>query len=128
MTENMKAPLVQGDIRIDGFYGVVRFMDRAWTSLARPNLPTLVLYGEKDLVIPCELVGRFNKALAAQNRPDRKFAQYPNGFHLLLWDMEADQVLDDIAGWIETPDDPLPSGLGRPFDTPVCQAPTKAVS
>ncbi len=29
MTENMEDPLVQGDIRIDVFYGVVRFMDRA---------------------------------------------------------------------------------------------------
>jgi len=128
MTENMEDPLVQGDIRIDVFYGVVRFMDRAWTSLDRLNLSTLVLYGDKDLVIPCELVERFNIGLAAQNRPGRTYAQYPNGYHLLLWDNEADRVLDDIASWIESPDTPLPSGLGRPLGGPVCPAPLKAVS
>lgn len=126
MTENMEDPLVQGDIRIDVFYGVVRFMDRAWSSLDRLNMPTLTLYGDKDLVIPCDLVERFNTELAAQERPGRVYAQYPNGYHLLLWDMEADKVLDDIASWIETPDAPLPSGLGRRLDAPVCPAPPAA--
>ncbi len=87
-----------------------------------------MLYGDKDLVIPCELVERFNTGLAVQNRPGRTYAQYSNSYHLLLWDNKANRVLDDIASWIEAPDRPLPSGLGRPLGGPVCPAPPKAVS
>ena len=85
-------------------------------------MPTLVLHRDKDLLIPCDLVERFNTDRAAKKRPCRVYAQYPNSYRLLLWDMEADKVLDDIASWIETPDAPLPSGLGRRLDAPVCPA------
>jgi alpha-beta hydrolase superfamily lysophospholipase len=85
-------------------------------------MPTLVLHRDKDLVIPCDLVERLNTELAAQKRSGRVYAQYPNSYHLLLWDMEVDKVLDDIASWIKAPDTPLPSGLGRRLDASVCPA------
>jgi hypothetical protein len=37
-------------------------------------------------------------------------AVYLEGWHMLLRDLQAEVVIDDVAHWIENPDTPLPSG------------------
>src|SRR3546814_11848388 len=39
-----------------------------------------------------------------------RLAIYPEGYHLLLRDLQANRVVDDILAWIANRDAPLPSG------------------
>jgi alpha-beta hydrolase superfamily lysophospholipase len=101
-------PLVQKDARADTLWGLVNLMDRA--LLAAPGLmvPALVLYGERDEIIPrrptCQMLARLNESA--------RVAVYPNGYHMLTRDLGARLVLDDLAAWLADPTAPLPSGFG----------------
>ena len=38
---------------------------------------------------------------------------YPMGYHMLLRDLDADVVLNDIDAWIKAPSQSLPSGADK---------------
>lgn len=89
-------PLVIKKTRIDALYGMVGLMDAAVAAVGNTRVPLLVLYGERDEVIPgralCELSARLG---------DRATVQlYPDGYHLLLRDVKARAVWYDIAAWL----------------------------
>jgi alpha-beta hydrolase superfamily lysophospholipase len=65
-----------------------------------------VLYGEKDEIVPAAPVRKTIKRLP--RAPD--FSLYPDGWHMLLRDLQAKVVWNDIAAWIQDPTAPLPSG------------------
>ncbi len=127
-------PLTIKDTRIDAAWGLLDLMDRA--SLNLPGccgVPTLVLQGAKDRVVPPEVT----QGQLAQMRPDTRLARYPNGLHLLLRDSIRDQVADDMLAWMLSARAPLPSGadqvgaawLGRPAEpTPSLAGPAAEVA
>ena len=43
-------------------------------------------------------------------RPDTRRAVYPNGYHLLMRDLDRQAVIGDVIAWITHPDALLPSG------------------
>ena len=93
-----KDPLFQKQTRADALYGLVNLMGEARTAperLASPP-PILYLHGEKDQIIPPEPAEATIKALGA--RADVR--QYPNGYHMLLRDLEGAKVQEDVAAWI----------------------------
>ena len=101
-------PLYIPYARIASIAGIVRLMDDA--RAAGPGLvtPRLVLTGARDMVIPPEVAESFITSL----RPDGCTAiTYLHGWHLLLRDLEAPKVWDDVLGWIA--DHRPPSDLGR---------------
>jgi len=103
-------PLVIKGARVDTLYGLTNLMDRAYGAGERFDFPALILYGEKDEIIPWEptrhlLVSRSGAALSRQ-----KVALYQNGYHMLLRDLQGDVVLRDIVAWLSDPKAPLPSG------------------
>lgn len=102
-------PLVIKATRVDAISGLVDLMDAAAAAAPRVRLPALVLYGEKDEVVPADPTWAMVETL-----PDTKGAQrvalYRNGYHMLLRDLQAGVVLDDIAAWIADPAAALPSG------------------
>lgn len=101
-------PMVIKETRVDAIHGLCDLMDHAEEG-APLHVPTLALYGDKDEVVPAGPIYRVFKAL-----PDIAVkAFYENGHHMLLRDLEAKTVLDDIAAWIEAPRAPLPSGADR---------------
>ena len=100
-------PLVIKETRVDAIHGLVDLMDAAEADIARLPVPCLLLYGAKDQVIPPEPIKR---GIAALPRPDQRAALYPEGWHMLLRDLQAQRVIKDIAAWIATPAVPLPSG------------------
>ena len=105
-------PRVIKATRVDTMYGLVNLMDAALESSSRlPRIPTLILYGEKDQVVPKEPVFRMLHKLPAQS-PIRT-AFYENGYHMLLRDLEADKPWNDILAWIGDRDAPLPSGADK---------------
>jgi acylglycerol lipase len=100
-------PLVIKKTRIDTVAGMVDLMDAALAAAPRIERRTLVLYGANDQIIPSQPTCRLLHGLAAGG--DWRFAYYPGGYHMLLRDLQAARVLDDVAHWM-LGDGPLPSG------------------
>ncbi|HET6223015.1 MAG TPA: alpha/beta fold hydrolase [Dongiaceae bacterium] len=103
-------PLVIKETRVDTLYGLVNLMDSAYE--AAPRLPphTLILYGSREDVMPESAVLSMLHRLPPRPADRPLVALYPRGYHMLLRDLDAGIVLDDIAAWISHPGAPLPSG------------------
>jgi len=100
------------ETRFDALYGVVSLMDRAYDEASEVPPPVLLLYGEQDQIIPRKPVDDVIERMC----PDRRVAIYADGYHLLLRDLEAEIVWNDIAAFIEDTAAALPSsaeGRGR---------------
>lgn len=105
-------PLFIKATRVDAIHGLVNLMDEA--ALARPvHMPMLLLYGVKDEVIPKKPVERFVEALKATPGVEMRVAVYPQGWHMLLRDLQAEVVWRDISSWMENRQAALPSGAER---------------
>ena len=70
----------------------------------------LMLYGEKDQIIPKKPLGTATDRLPAKFQ---RLAIYPKGWHMLLRDKQAPTVYRDIVSWIGDRSRPLPSGAER---------------
>lgn len=107
------------ETRIDAVFGLVDLMDTA--AKAAPNLKaqTLFLYGAKDQIIP-----RASALQAARALPETaRSALYANGYHMLLRDLQASVVHDDVIAFIRDPATALPSGA-----PPVIERPARAAA
>lgn len=99
--------LVQLGARADTTAGLMDLMDTAGDDVAQIRLPTLVLFGEHEEVLPHSAVTSFLSRLP----PGKiRVAIYPDGFHMLLRDLHGDIVAKDVLAWIENNSAPLPSG------------------
>ncbi|MEQ8709223.1 MAG: alpha/beta hydrolase [Rhodospirillales bacterium] len=103
-------PKVIKKTRIDAVYGLVRLMDSALLASRGLKTPALVLYGAKDEVIPPKPTRQMLRNLPPDTAERRRIAVYPEGWHMLLRDLQGEVVWRDIASWIRRPEDPLPSG------------------
>lgn len=102
-------PLVIKATRIEAIHGLVDLMDAAQQAAPKLEVPTLVLYGEKDEIIPPDSTYRTIGTLVGLG-DERRVAIYPEGYHMLMRDLQAEVVLNDIAAWIKDRNAPLPSG------------------
>jgi acylglycerol lipase len=102
-------PLVIKATRIDTMYGLTNLMEAALLSSAELATPTLILYGEKDEIIPrnptCGMLNRLPETATT------RFVLYPEGYHMLLRDLQAAVVLQDVVSWIRNQSATLPSAL-----------------
>ena len=103
-------PLVIKATRIDAMHGLVNLMDAALDKAAGLHVPALILYGERDEIIPKKPTAMMLARLPEAGRGMRRVALYRDGYHMLLRDLHAEVPLRDIAGWIADPDKPLASG------------------
>jgi len=103
-------PLVIKETRVDAVRGLTNLMDRAMDSAADLRVPALVLYGAHEQLIPPVPVAR---ALSKLPRSGPRAAVYPDGWHMLLRDLQAPVVWADVLAWIDDPAAPLPSGADR---------------
>ena len=99
-----KDPLVIKNTRIDSVYGLVNLMDAALDAAQGFAVPTLVLYGDKDEIIPREATQLMLEGFGLSHR----FVLYPNGYHMLLRDLQAKTVWRDALYWIRDPSADLP--------------------
>lgn len=101
-------PLVQKSNRIDSVFGVVSIMEEADAKIAQlpRSVPTLMLYGAKDEMIPVEGVMR----ATAKMPPHVKTAYYAKGYHMLMNDLQAETVWSDILAFVRHPESPVASG------------------
>lgn len=102
-------PLVIKGTRVDSVYGLVNLMDAAFAAGPPLAVPTLVLYGAHDQLVPRKATGLMLRRLDRLPR----LAVYPGGYHMLLRDLEARTVLDDVAAWIADVEAPLPSASDK---------------
>jgi len=107
LREMARDPGVLKATRVDAVWGVVNLMDAALAGADDAHLPVLVLYGEKDRIIPrgptLELIDRLPEERVS-------VALYEEGWHMLLRDLQGWRVAEDVAAWVGEPAAPLPSG------------------
>ena len=110
-------PLIIKESRIDSIYGLTDLMEAALVNSRTLKLPSLILYGEHDEIIPptpfCEMLN---------NLPDRaashwRLVLYPNGYHMLSRDLQGEVVIRDMLAWIHNQRSWLPSGQEVVKDT-----------
>lgn len=109
LRDNGSDPLFIKDTRIDSIYGLSKLMNRAQNNVAKLSVPTLYLYGANDEVIPKDstvlALDRFLDGSTA-----RRFAFYGEGWHMMLRDLQAQKVIDDIIAFLKDRRAALPSG------------------
>jgi len=89
-------PLFQKRTRADTIYGLVSLMDEAYESPARLNgLPLMVLHGGNDQIIPKGPTGQ----VLAKLGPNAVVKRYPEGYHMLLRDLDGGTRWADIVLW-----------------------------
>ncbi|HSF94207.1 MAG TPA: alpha/beta fold hydrolase [Thermohalobaculum sp.] len=76
--------------------GLVRVADLAEAAAARVSLPALLLLGDKDQIVPNKTARRVFDRLAGP----RRVIEYPEGWHLLFRDLQAERVWRDVANWV----------------------------
>ena len=104
-----KDPLVIKESRIDVLYGLSNLMDEAFGGAEQFRNKSLILYGEKDEVIPREPVFSFYQRLPLRSQGQQQMILYEHGYHMLLRDLQAEIVLQDIVDWINDPAKPVSS-------------------
>jgi alpha-beta hydrolase superfamily lysophospholipase len=92
-------PLVIKKVRFDTISGLVDLMDQALAAAPSIEQPVLLLYGGRDRIIPREPVDLFWERLPAGRQRIRY--DYPGGWHLLLRDLEAERVYEDIMKFLD---------------------------
>ena len=106
-------PLVIKETRTDAVAGLVDLMSQALDAAPFLDAPTLVLYGENDEIVPRGPVARMVASLPPGARQRQRIALYPNGWHMLMRDLQAAMVVNDVAAWLADRGAPLPSGADR---------------
>ena len=91
-------PLFQHDSRVDQVYGLVNLMDEARQAAAHlpQSPPILFAYGAKDQIIPAAPT----EAVIAELGTRAEVYRYPNGYHMLLRDLDGETVWQDLADWV----------------------------
>ena len=103
-------PLVIKATRVNAVAGLVDLMDTALGVLPRLKLPSLILYGAHDQLIPQRSFDTLVDLLPRRPQARWRAAFYPQGYHMLTRDLGAEVVLRDIVTWVFDHQAVLPSG------------------
>ena len=113
LREMGKDPLVIKETRIEAVHGLADLMDAAAAKATAIDGRVLLIYGEKDQIIPKQPTYQFIQQFLSTKADKKTVALYENGYHMLLRDLQAVHYWQDIAAWIKTPSSPLPSGADK---------------
>ena len=100
LKEMIADPYVIKPTRLDAVLGVTRIMGDAWDATDEVGGRILILTGTRDEIIPPDAQDKAAERLCGE--VERRF--YPEGWHLLLRDLQAETVYRDIAAWIGAAD------------------------
>jgi acylglycerol lipase len=101
-------PLFIKETRVDAIAGLVELMDTAYAAAGAFPGPLLVMVGENDEIVP---PGAQTAMIERLRATPCVHSVYPDGWHLLLRDLQRGVVWQDIIAWIDG--EPLPSGRGE---------------
>ncbi len=96
LREMARDPLVIKETRLDAVAGVTRVMGSAYGGAKDVRGDILFLMGEKDEIIPLKAMEKTAMRLSG----DVTFRRYPEGWHMLFRDLQANKVWADVAEWI----------------------------
>lgn len=103
-------PLVIKESRIDAIYGLTNLMDAAYAAASRFDRKVLFLYGARDEIIPPKpMTDVFSQRLHGRFANRQRLLVYPKGYHMLLRDLQAEVVWNDILCWLGSPGETFPS-------------------
>jgi acylglycerol lipase len=106
-------PLIIKKTRVETIYGLTNLMDVAFNSANQLGGNTLILYGENDEIIPKKPTYDFLQRFLSNDGARKTVAFYPQGYHMLLRDLQASIPREDILAWINWGVNQLPSGADR---------------
>jgi alpha-beta hydrolase superfamily lysophospholipase len=106
-------PLVIKETRSDTLNGLVDLMGEALDAAPLLDVPTLVLYGERDEIVPKAPIATMVNTLPAGARAAQRVAYYPKGWHMLFRDLQGGVVVNDVVAWLGDRAAVLPSGYDR---------------
>lgn len=109
---NGRDPFFITQTRVGSIYGLVNLMDEAYRAAPNMTVPTLLLYGAKDQVVPQRAVGDIVQMMVRNDVP-LTIACYPNGWHMLTQDLQRYTVWADMAAWMKDRESVLPSGATK---------------
>jgi alpha-beta hydrolase superfamily lysophospholipase len=120
-------PLVIHKVRVDMLAGVSDLMDEVTVAPRSFAVPTLILYGARDKIIPVNALCSWVASLDA-SAPWR-LVLYPKGWHMLLRDLDAATVRADLTAWLADAGGELPSGheAAKPGDAEHCAAAVRSL-
>jgi alpha-beta hydrolase superfamily lysophospholipase len=78
---------------------VTAAISRVQGRAAELAVPVLILHGSDDRMVPPDGSREFFSKL---RHPDREFREYPGGYHGLFADHDWEQVVSDVAQWLES--------------------------
>ncbi|MDE1938533.1 MAG: lysophospholipase [Alphaproteobacteria bacterium] len=93
-------PLFQKHTRADAVWGLVNLMDAARKAplrLPADTPPILYLYGDKDQIVPRAPTVAVAKELGKR----AEVHEYPDGYHMLLRDLDGPSIWKDIVTWVD---------------------------
>ena len=91
---------MMSSVRVDLLAGVADIMDLARQRAGDISVPTLLLSGMQDQVIPPDAVTALDDQLSSLGLPDYHRCLYSVGYHMLLRDLNGPVVIEDIRRWI----------------------------
>ncbi|QYF87334.1 alpha/beta fold hydrolase [Brevundimonas sp. PAMC22021] len=94
--------------RFDAIYGLVGLMETASRRLGDIRTPAILMYGAHDQIVKPGPMKRALERLPAS--ATLRTAWYPDGWHLLNRDLQAEVVYRDVLAFLRAPDGSLPSG------------------
>ncbi|WP_291296727.1 alpha/beta fold hydrolase [Elioraea sp.] len=92
-------PLMLRSTRIDALHGLVALMDAALDASRSFDHPALVLYGERDDIVPESAIAALRERLPGVGPGHQRVIGYDQGYHLLLRDRSRAAVAADILAW-----------------------------
>jgi alpha-beta hydrolase superfamily lysophospholipase len=104
-------PLVVKATRVDALEGLTDLMDAAMAAAPRFKVTSLVMYGQHEELIPREPMTKALAHLPDLSQGGPRIAFYPTAWHMMLRDLHAQIVWQDILAWVTDQAAPLPSGM-----------------
>ncbi|HEX5677770.1 MAG TPA: alpha/beta fold hydrolase [Alcanivorax sp.] len=89
-------PLVMQQVRMDAYWGLIQLADHASDDAGLIQVPTLLLYGDRDTSVPAVGIQRLRERLGAHG----EYRHFPQGPHLLLQGRHWPRVTAVIKRWI----------------------------
>jgi acylglycerol lipase len=117
-------PWVIKSTRVEALYGLTNLMDKAFGSADMLRGNTLLLYGEKDEIIPKEPTYAFLQQFLKTHPSEKTIAFYQHGYHMLLRDLQGVTIWHDIMAWINAGSGRLPSGADQRAQSLLSFSPT----
>ena len=100
MRELDSDPLVLRITRVEALHGLTDLMDSAFENATQLGGKILLLYGDKDEIIPKKAINAFLQGLYSSGESGKTVGFYLDGYHLLLRDLNANVIWQDITSWV----------------------------